>query len=178
MWFENFVRCDLKLMFVTIPMYFSTIAKIIRCCDKLWFLGVSIVTRRDLQRSIVICLYLAMYWRSWLYTLQTYLCTDSVRRNKKKDGFLFSEAHSFHNNRVKITSTDKSSDYLPMHSWPSLPIFWSIAIFFSLSPIIFVAPFRVFCEKLSFAWKSLSWKKFKSKSLSQQKFKSNWFVNP
>ncbi len=39
------LRCDLKLMFVTIPMYFSTMAKTIQCCDKLWFHGVSIVTR-------------------------------------------------------------------------------------------------------------------------------------
>jgi hypothetical protein len=26
MWFENNAQCDLKLMFVTIPMYFSMIA--------------------------------------------------------------------------------------------------------------------------------------------------------
>ncbi len=83
MWFENYVWCDLKLMFVTIPMYFSTIAKIIQCCDKLWFLGVSIVTRRDLQRSIVISLNLAIYCKSWWYTLQTYLRMNSVWTIKK-----------------------------------------------------------------------------------------------
>ncbi len=37
---------------------------------------------------------------------------------------------------------------MPRHSWPSLPIFQSIAIFFSLSPAIFGAPFRIFCEKV------------------------------
>ncbi len=79
MWFEKCVRCDLKLMSVTIPMYFSTIAKTIRCCDKLWFLGVSIETRCDLQRSIVIHLNLAIYCKSWWYTLQMFLHIDSVQ---------------------------------------------------------------------------------------------------
>jgi hypothetical protein len=70
-----------------IPMYFSTIAKTIQCCDKLWFLGVSIVTRRDLQRSIVSRLNLAIYCESWWYTLQMYLRLDSVRTIEKKRVF-------------------------------------------------------------------------------------------
>ncbi len=102
MWFENYVRCDLKLMFITIPMHFFTIAKIIWCCDKLWFLGVSIAPRRDLQMSIVICLNLAIYCESWWYTLQTYLCMDSVQ-TIKKDGFPRLIVFTI----VKITSTDK-----------------------------------------------------------------------
>ncbi len=103
MWFEYYVWCDLKLMFVTIPMFFSTIAKIIRCCDKLWFLGVSIVTRRDLQWSIVIHLNLVIYCKSWWYTLQTYLRLDSVWTFKKKDGFLRLIVFTI----MKIMSTDK-----------------------------------------------------------------------
>ncbi len=103
MCFENYVQCDLKLMFVTIPMYFSTIAKIIRCCDKLWFLGVSIVTKSDLQRSIVIRLNLAIYCESWWYTLQMYLGMDSIWTIEKKDGFLRLIVFTI----VKITSTDK-----------------------------------------------------------------------
>ncbi len=103
MWFENNVWCDLKLMFVTIPIYFFTIAKTIWCCDKLWFLGVSIVTRCDLQRSIVIRLNLAIYCESWWYTLQTYLRMDSVQMIKKKDCFLRLIVFTI----VKITSTNK-----------------------------------------------------------------------
>ncbi len=94
MWYENYVWCDLKLVFVTIPMYFFTIEKILQCCDKLWFLGVSIVTRRDLQRSIVIYLNLAIYCESWWYTLRMYLRLDSIQTIKKRP---FSEAHIFHN---------------------------------------------------------------------------------
>ncbi len=60
------------------------------------------MTRRDLQRSIVICLNLAIYCESWWYTLQTYLCMDSVR-TIKKDGFLKLIVFTI----VKITSTDK-----------------------------------------------------------------------
>jgi hypothetical protein len=86
-------------MFVTIPMYFSTIAKTIQCCDNLWFLQVSIVTWRDLQRSIIICPNLAIYRESWWYTLQTYLHMDSVQTIEKKDIFLISEARSFHNSK-------------------------------------------------------------------------------
>jgi hypothetical protein len=95
MWFENYVPCDLKLIFVTINMYFSTIAKKNWCCDKLWFLGVSIVTRRDFQRSIVIHLSLAIYYESWWYTLQTYLHMDTVQRIEKKDGILRLKVFTF-----------------------------------------------------------------------------------
>ncbi len=103
MWFENYIPCDLKLMFATIPMFFFTIAKIIQRCDKLWFLGVSIVSRRDLQRSIVICLNLGIYCKSWWYTLQMYLRMDSVQTIEKKDGFLRLIVFTV----VKITSTNK-----------------------------------------------------------------------
>ncbi len=59
------------------------------------------------------------------------------------------------------------------------PPFFYLLPFFSLClPPFFGAPFRIFCEKVSFAWKSLSRQKFKSKSLSRWKFKSNWFTNP
>ncbi len=93
-------------MFVTIPVCFSTIAKTIRCCYKLWFCGVSIVTRRDLQRSIVICLHLAIYCKSWWYTLQRYLRMDSVQMIENKDGFLRLIVFTI----VKITSTNKEID--------------------------------------------------------------------
>ncbi len=46
------------------------------------------MTRRDLQRSIVVCLNLAIYCESWWYTLQMYLCMDSVQTIETKDGFL------------------------------------------------------------------------------------------
>ncbi len=111
MWFENFVQCDLKLMFVTIPMYFSTIAKTIRCCDKLWFLGDSIVTRRDLQRSIVICLNLAILQE--LVVHSTNILTYGLSTNdRKKDGFLRLKVFTI----VKIMSTDKEvrSVYAPL----------------------------------------------------------------
>jgi hypothetical protein len=52
------------------------------------------VMRRDLQRTIVICLNLAIYCKSWRYTLQTFLRMDSVLTIGKKP---FSEAYSFHN---------------------------------------------------------------------------------
>ncbi len=104
MWFENYVRCDLKTMFITISMYFSTIAKTIWCCDKLWFLGVSIMTRSNLQRYIVIRLNLAIYCKSWWYTLQTYLRMDSVR-TIKNDGFLRLIVLTIV--KVKITSSNK-----------------------------------------------------------------------
>ncbi len=54
------------------------------------------MTRCDVQRSIVICLNLAIYCESWWYTLQTYLHMDSVRAIKKND-FLRLIVHSFHN---------------------------------------------------------------------------------
>ncbi len=61
------------------------------------------MTRHDLQRSIIICLNLAIYCESWWYTLQTYLCMDSVRMIEKKDGFLRLIVFTI----VKIMSTDK-----------------------------------------------------------------------
>jgi hypothetical protein len=116
----------LKLMFVTIPMYFITIAKTIQCCDKLWFLGVFIVTRRDLQRSIVIRLNLAIYCKSKWYTLQKYLPMDSVLMIKK-DCFLRLIVFTI----VNIMSTDEK-----------IPIwyFWSV---FSWYFLVFTEPIPV-----------------------------------
>ncbi len=95
MWFEINV-CNSSYVF----FYDS---KFIWCCDKLWFLGVSIVMRRDLQRSIIIHLNLAIYCESWWYTLQTYLRMDSVQTIKKTDGFLRLIVFTI----VKSTSTNK-----------------------------------------------------------------------
>ena len=95
MWFEINVHNNSyvlfydskKTIFGTIPMLISTIAKTIWCCDKLWFLGVPIVMRRDLQRSIAIPLNSAIYCESWWYTLQMYLRMNSVRTIEKKTVF-------------------------------------------------------------------------------------------
>jgi hypothetical protein len=81
-------------MSVTIPMYFSIIAKTIRCCDKLCFLGVSIVTRRDLQRSIIIHLNLAILQELVVHSTNILTYRLSTNDQKKRR---FSEAQSFHN---------------------------------------------------------------------------------
>ncbi len=67
------------------------------------------MTRRDSQRSIVICLNLGIYCKSWWYTLQTYLRMGSVQ-TIKKDSFLRLIVFTI----VKITSTDKEI------AWPTL----------------------------------------------------------
>ena len=79
---------------IPIPMYFSIIAKTIRCCDKLCFLGVSIVTRRDLQRSIIIHLNLAILQELVVHSTNVLMYGLSMNDQKKRQ---FSEAHSFHN---------------------------------------------------------------------------------
>ncbi len=103
--------CKLR-KFITIPIYFSTIAKTIWCWPKLWFLGVSIVMRHDLKRFIVICLNLVIYCKSWWYILQTYLCMDLIRIIKK-DGFLRLIVFRI----VKIMSTDKKIAKHGLSNW-------------------------------------------------------------
>ncbi len=52
--------------------------------------------------------------------------------------------NSFNKTWQDPTRKRVGSDYLPMHSWPSPPIFWSIANFFSLCLPPFLVPLSIF----------------------------------